>query len=53
MRKRGERLARFGPNELISARRLIILQQFLSFFAKPLVIIFVGGEELDRLTPLC
>jgi len=42
-----ERLVQFGPNELISARRLTKLRQFLSFFSNPLVIILLIASVIS------
>jgi P-type Mg2+ transporter len=42
-----ERLVQFGPNELISARRLTGLWQLLSFFANPLVIILLIASVIS------
>src|SRR5215470_3697714 len=41
------RLARFGPNELTSARRLTGLRQLLSFFSNPLVIILLIASVIS------
>jgi P-type Mg2+ transporter len=42
-----ERLVQFGPNELISARRLTGLWQLLFFFANPLVIILLIASVIS------
>src|SRR5262245_28027833 len=41
------RLARFGPNELTSSRRMTGLRQLLSFFANPLVIILLIASVIS------
>lgn len=45
-----ERLARFGPNELIPAHRQIILVQILARFASPLVAILLIASVISAFT---